>query len=154
MKANIQDRPIVIADDSMADRRLAITALKQINAPNPLHEVKDGEELMDYLLHRGEFANRPASPSPALILLDLNMPRKNGLEALKEIKSQPELRQIPVVMLTTSQTEWDIVKSYDLGVNSYVSKPVDFDQFLVAMQSMGDYWLDLVSIPPDPKKSV
>lgn len=153
MTSNVHERPIVVADDSAADRKLALTALRQVKIPNPVHEVEDGEQLMDYLLRREAFADRPALPSPALILLDLNMPRKNGLEALKEIKALPELRQIPVVMLTTSKAEWDIVKSYDLGVNSFVTKPVDFDMFLDAMRALGDYWLELVSLPPEPKKS-
>lgn len=150
MSTRLQDRPIVVADDSPADRKLAITALKHAAIVNPIQEVRDGEELMDYLLRRRQYAGSPA-PSPCLILLDLNMPRKNGLEALKEIKANEALRQIPVVMLTTSKAEWDIVLSYESGVNSFVTKPVDFDEFLQAMKSLGNYWLELVALPPGHK---
>jgi CheY-like chemotaxis protein len=145
-----QLRPIIIADDSVADRKLATTALKQAGVSNPVHEVKDGDELMDYLLRRGSYEKRPAVPEPGLILLDLNMPRKNGLEALEEVKSNIQLRHIPIVMLTTSKAEWDIVKSYALGVNSYITKPVNFDEFIRAMRALGDYWMELVSLPPSP----
>lgn len=150
MNSNLKQRPIVIADDNAADRKLAMTAFGQAGVTNPIHEVKDGDELMDYLLRRGHHAKRTPSPNPCLILLDLNMPRKNGLEALAEIKSDARLRQIPVVMLTTSKAEWDIVQSYKLGVNSFITKPMDFNEFSQAMQALGDYWLELVSIPHSP----
>ncbi len=145
-----QLRPIVITDDSVADRKLAITALARAGVRNPVVELKDGDELIDYLLRRGKYSERPAVPEPGLILLDINMPRKSGIEVLEAVKSDVDLRQIPIVMLTTSKAEWDIVKSYTLGVNSFITKPVDFDEFIQAMRALGDYWLDLVSLPPSP----
>jgi len=122
-------RPITIllADDDADDRVLAQDALKESRLANDLRFVENGEELMDYLMRRGQYADPETSPKPGVILLDLNMPRKDGREALREIKSNPELRSIPVVVLTTSKAEEDIYRSYDLGVNSFITKPVTFD---------------------------
>ena len=138
---------ILIADDNLADRLLAIEAFRQARLHNPIHEVVDGEDLMDYLLRRGKYADKPLLADPVIILLDINMPKKNGLEALREIKSNPKLQSIPVIMLTTSSAEKDIVRSYDLGVNSFVTKPVDFPEFLEAIKQLGEYWLELVALP-------
>ena len=138
---------IVLADDDSDDRQLAVDALKESRLANDLHSVNDGEELMDYLHHRGKYADANGSPRPMLILLDLNMPKKDGREALREIKEDPQLRQIPVVVLTTSQAEEDIFKSYDLGVNSFVSKPVTFDQLVKVMVSLKQYWFEIVELP-------
>ncbi|MCA1818463.1 MAG: response regulator [Thermoplasmatota archaeon] len=128
----------VIARDVFADHRIA----------NELRWVKDGQELLDYLRRKGKYADSTQSPDPGLILLDLNMPRKDGREALKEIKSDPHLRRIPVVILTTSKAEEDIFRSYDLGVNSFIQKPVDFQQFVAVVKSLTEYWLQIVQLPP------
>jgi CheY-like chemotaxis protein len=138
---------ILMADDSEDDRLMTRDALKESAVQNDVREVEDGEELMDYLLHRGAYSEPGSSPRPGLILLDLNMPRKSGMEALKEIKSDHELRRIPVVVLTTSQDEDDLMRSYDLGGNSYISKPGTFGGLLVTIRSFARYWIDTVSTP-------
>ena len=123
---NTTSRPITIlyADDDPEDRMLLMDAWKESRVANELHMVEDGEQLMDYLLRRGEFTSLASTPLPGMILLDLNMPRKDGREALREIKSDPALRRVPVIVLTTSKAEEDIYRAYDLGVNSFIVKPV------------------------------
>ena len=139
---------ILMADDDEDDRVLTASALKHSRVINDMRFVVDGEDLMHYLHGRGPYApgGLPA-PRPGLILLDLNMPKKDGREALAEIKSDPDLRRIPVVVLTTSKAEEDIVRTYDLGVNSFVSKPVTFDGLASVMQTLACYWFDLVELP-------
>ncbi|CAA9590140.1 Two-component transcriptional response regulator, LuxR family [uncultured Synechococcales cyanobacterium] len=144
--------PILLADDDPDDRMLAQEALDESRLANHLYFVKDGEELMDYLYHQGHYTGRhpdggDPAPRPGLILLDLNMPKKDGREALKEIKADPALRQIPVVILTTSKTQEDIYRSYDLGVNSFVTKPVTFEALVELMKSLGKYWFEIVELP-------
>jgi CheY-like chemotaxis protein len=147
----IDKKPVVIlmADDDAEDRMLAKEALQECRLANELRFVEDGEQLLDYLHRKGDFADPATSPKPGLILLDLKMPRKSGLEALEEIKRDPELRQIPVVVLTTSRAEEDIYRSYDLGVNSFVSKPVSFQGLVDIMRTMGKYWFEIVELPPE-----
>lgn len=142
---------ILLAEDDPDDRLLTIRALKKNRLANSIHWVEDGEELMDYLHHRGEYANLSGAPRPGLILLDLNMPRMDGREALQAIKADPELRRIPVVVLTTSQAELDILQSYDLGVNAFVTKPVTFDGLATAVKVLSDFWFEIVKLPPDEK---
>jgi CheY-like chemotaxis protein len=144
-------KPIVIllADDDADDRMLARDALVESRLANDFRTVEDGEELMQYLKGRGKFADRTAHPRPGLILLDLNMPRKDGREALREIKSDADLRQIPIVVLTTSKAEEDIYRSYDLGVNSFITKPVTFDGLVSVMKTLGRYWIEIVELPPE-----
>ncbi|MBV8518111.1 MAG: response regulator [Acidobacteria bacterium] len=143
-------RPIVIllADDDEEDRMLAADALHASRVANDLRFVEDGEELLEYLYRRGRYANVDA-PTPGLILLDLNMPRKDGREALREIKADPDLRRIPVVVLTTSKAEEDIYRTYDLGANSFITKPVSFDGLVAVMRDIGRYWIEIVELPPD-----
>ncbi len=138
---------ILIADDDPEDCMLIKDAFKEGLLVNGLRFVGDGEELMDYLHHQGKYRNPSSSPRPGIILLDLNMPKKDGREALKEIKSDPDLRSIPVVILTTSKEEEDILRSYDLGANSYITKPVTFPGLVNAMKSLGKYWLQIVELP-------
>jgi CheY-like chemotaxis protein len=143
-------RPIVIllADDDEEDRMLAADALHASRVANDLRFVEDGEELLEYLYRRGRYATAEA-PTPGLILLDLNMPRKDGREALREIKADPDLRRIPVVVLTTSKAEEDIYRTYDLGANSFITKPVSFDGLVAVMRDIGRYWIEIVELPPD-----
>jgi CheY-like chemotaxis protein len=137
---------ILMADDDDDDFVLTQKALRQGKLLNTLIRVRDGEELLDYLLKKGEFATRE-TVRPGVILLDLNMPRKDGREALREIKSNPELSDIPVVVFTTSKAEEDIYKSYQLGVNSFITKPVTFENLIKVMQTLGEYWLEIVALP-------
>ena len=140
---------ILVADDDADDRLLIEDALKEARLANDLHFVKDGEELLDYLCRRGQYEGASQSPRPGLILLDLNMPRKDGREALQEIKSDSELRSIPIVVLTTSKAEEDILRTYDLGVSGFVVKPVSFDGLVEVMQCLGNYWFEIVELPPE-----
>jgi CheY-like chemotaxis protein len=138
---------LLIAEDDEDDYLLVKEALEDVRLRNTVHWVKDGEELMDYLLRQGEYADPEKSPRPGIILLDLNMPRKDGREALREIKSNPDLKNIPVIVLTVSRAEEDVIRSYDLGVNSYIRKPVRFDEFIEAIKIFEKYWLEIVSLP-------
>lgn len=139
---------IVLADDDADDRKLTQDAFMENRLANEFHTVEDGEELLDYLVRRGKYESLKGEPLPGLILLDLNMPRKDGREALKEIKLHPDLRRIPIVVLTTSKAEEDIVRSYDLGVNSYVTKPVTFKSLVELIKVLGRYWFEVVELPP------
>lgn len=143
-------RPIVIllADDDEEDRMLAANALEESRVVNDLRFVHDGDELLDYLNHRGQYADPASAPAPGLILLDLNMPRKDGREALREIKANPDLRRIPIVVLTTSKAEEDIYRTYDLGANSFITKPVSFEGLVAVMRDIGRYWIEIVELPP------
>jgi CheY-like chemotaxis protein len=136
-----------MADDDEDDRLLAKDALEECRLANDLHFVVDGEELMDYLYHRGKYSQLIKSPRPGLILLDLNMPKKDGREALQEIKSDPKLRLIPVIVLTTSKAEEDIYRTYDVGANSYIAKPVTFESLVSVMKVLGKYWFEIVELP-------
>lgn len=139
---------ILIADDDAEDRMLIRDALKESRLVNNLMFVHDGEQLLDYLCHRGDYADKEKYHRPGLILLDLNMPRKDGREALVEIKSDPVLRTIPVVVLTTSKAEEDILRTYDLGVSSFITKPVSFNSLVNIMQTLKKYWFEIVELPP------
>ncbi len=145
-------KPIVIllAEDDEDDFVLIADALKESRVANTIHWVKDGQELMDYLLRQGAYEDPLSSPRPYLILLDLNMPKKDGREALQEIKAHPKLRHIPVVVLTTSRMEEDVIKTYDLGVNSYIRKPLKFADFVDVIRTLGKYWFEIVEIPEIP----
>ncbi len=153
MLKSLKPITILMADDSEDDRLLTRLALEQSLVANELYEVENGQELMDYLHRRGPFAAPASSPHPGLVLLDLNMPLKNGFEALQEIRADVRLRRLPVIVLTTSQAEEDIVRSYDLGINSFISKPVTFEALVEIMRTLGKYWIEIVSIPgPDEEE--
>lgn len=147
MAANPNTVLILLADDDEDDVLLTRTALARNKIRNEVHVVKDGVELLEYLTNQGAHRDRAEAPRPHLILLDLNMPRKSGLEALREIKADPSLRLIPVVVLTTSKAEEDVFRSYDLGVSSFITKPVDFDGLVRVMRSLEDYWFQIVRLP-------
>lgn len=142
---------ILICDDDEDDRLLTKQALEDAHVANAVLFVEDGEQLLDYLYQRGAYAGETGTaPRPGLILLDLNMPKMDGREALKVIKGDDTLRDIPVVVLSTSGLDEDIVRSYQLGVNSFITKPVTFSGFVAAMNVLGRYWLEIVELPPAP----
>jgi len=143
------EKPITIlyADDDPEDRMLVQDAWEASRLHNELHFVEDGEELMDYLNRRDKFAHLAGRPLPGLVLLDLNMPRKDGREALKEIKADPHLRMIPIVVLTTSKAEEDILRAYDLGVNSFIVKPVTFQSLVDVTLTLRKWWFEIVELP-------
>jgi len=132
-------RPILLAEDSQADAEMAIDALREANLVNAIVHVEDGVEALDYLLRRGRFADRDDG-DPAVLMLDIKMPRMDGLEVLQRMREDETLRRIPVVMLTSSREESDLARSWDLGVNAYVVKPVDSDQFFSAVKTLGRFW--------------
>jgi CheY-like chemotaxis protein len=140
---------ILMADDDTDDHRLVQEALAEARVANEIHCVEDGEELLDYLHRLGRYSPLCHVPLPGLILLDLNMPRKDSREALKEIKGDPALRRIPVVVLTTSKAQEDILRTYDLGVNSFIVKPATFEAFVDLVQVLGTYWFETVELPPE-----
>lgn len=146
-KPNGQPIVILMADDDADDRMLTKDALEESRVLNELRFVEDGEELMNYLTRKGKYADEADSPRPGLILLDLNMPKKDGREALKEIKSDPNLRRIPVVVMTTSKAEEDVFRSYDFGASSFITKPVTFDRLVELMRALGEYWVEFVELP-------
>lgn len=136
---------ILLVEDNPGDVRLTLEALREAKVQNHLSVAEDGVEALDFLHRRGRYVE---APRPDLILLDLNLPRKDGREVLQEIKNDESLRKIPVVVLTTSKAEEDIVKSYCLHANCYITKPVDLDQFLRVIRSIEDFWLTIVKLPP------
>ena len=142
---------ILLAEDDPDDRLLTRRALSKSRLANTIQTVEDGEELMDYLRREGAYEDPSDAPRPGLILLDLNMPRMDGREALRKIKSDPDLRRIPVVVLTTSEADQDILQSYDLGVNAFVTKPVTFDGLADVIQALGEFWFQIVKLPPSAK---
>ncbi len=136
---------ILLVEDNLGDVRLTIEALKDAKLANRLHVAEDGVKAVEFLQKTGPYAD---APTPDLILLDLNLPRKDGREVLEEIKTDPELRRIPVVVLTTSTVDEDILRAYELHANCYVTKPVDFNQFMRIVRTLDDFWLSVVRLPP------
>jgi len=144
-----KDRALILmAEDDPDDRLLIREALREAHFMNEARFVEDGEELLDYLFRRGKYKDPTNSPRPSLILLDLNMPRKDGREALEEIKSNMELKRIPVVVLTTSHDEEDINHTYMIGVSGYITKPVRQEELVNVMRTLGHYWFEMVELPP------
>lgn len=138
---------ILMAEDDADDRLLIQEALTESNLPVELRVVPDGQELMDYLLRRDKYAAPNAAPRPGLVLMDLNMPRKDGRETLREIRSHPDLRRLPVIVFTTSKAETDVELLYELGANSFVAKPVAFDSLVNVIGTMARYWFGIVQLP-------
>jgi CheY-like chemotaxis protein len=147
MSRNKKTINILIADDDADDRLLIKEAFEEARLINPLQFVEDGVELMDFLHRSNQYIELKDKPLPGLILLDLNMPRKNGFEVLEEIKAEKSLRQIPIVIFTTSKIEEDIYRSYNLGVNSFISKPVTFHALVDVMKTLSHYWFEIVELP-------
>jgi two-component system response regulator len=148
MKPSIMPISVLAADDDEDDRFLIEEAFKENRILNELTFVEDGEQLMSYLRREGEYADLGSKPYPGLILLDLNMPKKDGREALAEIKKDPKLCRIPVVVLTTSKAEEDIFRTYGLGVSSFITKPVTFEALVRLTRALSTYWLEIVELPP------
>ena len=144
---NLDEMEILLVEDNPTDAELTMRALKRKNLANRLVWVKDGAEALDFIYAQGQFQDRDPEDLPRLILLDLRMPKVDGFEVLKKIKANEITRKIPVVVLTSSQQDQDVVESYKLGVNSYVSKPVEFDEFIDAVSTLGLYWM-LINKPP------
>jgi CheY-like chemotaxis protein len=138
---------ILMADDDPDDRQLTLEAFHEAKLANDLRFVVDGVELLDYLNRRGKFADPATSPRPGIILLDLNMPRKDGREALKELKADPRFKLIRVIIMTTSKAEEDILRSYNLSAASYITKPVTFESLVDVIKTLGKYWLEIVELP-------
>lgn len=138
---------ILLVEDDPGDQELTRRALQHESLHVDLRIVHDGEQALDYLFRRGEFENPESSPTPDLVLLDLNMPKKNGREVLAEMKKNASVARIPVVVLTTSIQEADILRSYDLGCNSYIQKPVEIEQFISSVRKLGSYWFEVVTLP-------
>jgi CheY-like chemotaxis protein len=138
---------ILLIEDSPSDTELTVEALKEAKVRNSLSVVEDGVQAVEFLRRQGDYAD---APRPDLILLDLNLPRKDGREVLAEIKSDPDLKMIPVIVLTTSRADQDILRAYELNANCYITKPVDFDKFLKVIHSIEAYWLLIVTLPPKP----
>ncbi len=147
MKESKKPKVVLMAEDDSDDRLLIKDALAECHWEGDLRFVEDGEELLDYLCHRNKYCLPADAPRPGLILLDLNMPKKDGREALREIKSDAELRRIPVVVLTTSKAGTDIGGMYDLGANSFIAKPIQFDSLVGVMRLLGEYWFNTVELP-------
>ena len=141
-------RTILLAEDSPHDAEMAIDALREAHLANPIVHVEDGVEAIDYLLRRGKFADRPEG-DPAVLLLDIKMPRMDGLEVLKQLRDHETLKRMPVVILSSSREESDLARSWDLGVNAYVVKPVDVDQFFDAVRTLGKFWAVLHDVPEE-----
>jgi CheY-like chemotaxis protein len=141
---------ILLAEDNQNDVELTLSALEEYNLANEVVVVRDGVEVLDYLFERGQFANHP-NGTPAVILLDLKMPRMDGLEVLRQLREEPRFKRVPVVMITSSREEQDLVRSYELGVNAYVVKPVDFQKFVECIKQIGFFWA-LINEPPPSKR--
>jgi CheY-like chemotaxis protein len=145
---------IVVADDDMDDRMMIKDAFAESKLSNPIDFVEDGVQLLEYLRREGPYAELAGQPYPGFILLDLNMPRKDGRTVLKEIKNDPILHRIPIIILTTSKAEEDIIKTYNLGVNSFICKPVSFDKLVDIVKTVGHYWIEIVALPPECQRLV
>jgi two-component system, chemotaxis family, response regulator Rcp1 len=145
METHIKPIEILLVEDNEGDVRLTVEALKDSKVLNNIHRVSDGDEALDFLHRKGRYND---AVSPDLILLDLNLPRKNGIEVLSEIKGDEKLKKIPVVVLTISSNDMDIIKTYNLHVNCFITKPIDFERFVQVVHSIEEFWLTVVKLPP------
>ncbi|MDQ7839305.1 MAG: response regulator [Thermodesulfobacteriota bacterium] len=139
---------ILLVEDNPVDIEITKRAFEKSNIKYKLCVVRDGEEALDFLYHKGQYADGSQAPRPDLILLDINLPRIGGIDVLKTLKSDPDLKRIPITMLTVSDKDEDIIRSFDLGVNSYITKPVDFNKFVEAMKAHHFYWTVITELPP------
>lgn len=150
MRAEGREAVILYAEDDEEDRLLIADAVEESRLCTELHFVGNGDELLDYLTRRGDYTALAETPLPGLVLLDLNMPRKDGREALRDIRADPRLRHLPIVVLTTSCAEEDIAQCYDLGANSFIRKPASFESLVDIVETLGEYWLQVVHLPQHP----
>ncbi len=148
MTSEIRPVTILLVEDNLQDIEITKRAFAKGRVHNDLMVVRDGEEALDYLCRRGKFQDPASSPRPGMILLDLNLPKLGGLDVLQQIKRDESLKSIPVIVLTVSQREQDIVRSYDLGVNTYIQKPVEFENFMRVVNTVHDYWILIATLPP------
>ena len=147
------NQPILLVEDSPEDYEMTVRSLKKAGLKNPIRHCCDGDDALDYLHHRGSYADEMDAQLPGIILLDLNMPGTDGREVLDEVKKDPSLSQIPVIVLTTSGDERDVQDSYGMGANSYIQKPLDFDGFMKAMSRLNEYWFEVVILPKPAEAS-
>lgn len=154
MRSSRESVTILMADDDLDDCLLVKEAFEENHLGNELYFVQDGEALLDYLCRRGRYSDPAVSPRPGLILLDLNMPRKDGRQALREIRADPALQCIPIIILTTSKEDREVSRSYALGANSFITKPVSFEGLVEIVRAIGRYWLELVRLPGENKEAV
>lgn len=140
---------ILLVEDNPEDVKITRRAFEKGHIKNNMYVVRDGQEALDFLYHQGEYTDESKAPRPDLILLDINLPRVNGIDILKRLKGDPNLRRIPITMLTISDRDEDIIRSYDLGVNSYITKPVDFGKFFEAVKTHHFYWTAITELPPE-----
>lgn len=150
MEEDLQRVKILLVEDRLQDIEIARRALNKGKVKNELYVARDGQEALDFLYRQGKFSDPAAAPRPGIILLDLNLPKVRGLEILKQIKSDPSLKSIPVIVLTVSSRQEDILRSYDLGANTYIQKPVEFDHFVRVVNAIHEYWIMIASLPPHP----
>jgi CheY-like chemotaxis protein len=148
MTSDVRPVTILLVEDNLQDIEITKRAFAKGRVHNDLIVVRDGEEALDYLYRRGKFQDSASSPRPGMILLDLNLPKVGGLEVLQRIKRDETLKSIPVIVLTVSQREQDVVRSYDLGVNTYIQKPVEFENFMRVINSVHEYWVLIATLPP------
>lgn len=148
VKGDLQPVKILLVEDNLQDVEITQRALAKGKIRNELYVARDGQEALDYLYRQGKFSDPAASPRPGMILLDLNLPKVDGLSILKRIKDDPSLKSIPIIVLTVSPREEDILRSYDLGVNTYIQKPVEFESFLRVIHAIHEYWIMIASLPP------
>ncbi len=141
------NQPILLIEDSPEDLEMTVRSLQKAGLKNPIHHCRDGDEALDYLFHRGDYADSSNAQRPGIILLDLNMPGTDGREVLEELKKDKNLSLIPVIMLTTSADERDVQDCYGMGANSFIQKPLDFEGFMKAMTKLNDYWFEVVILP-------
>ena len=150
MEEDLQHVKILLVEDRLQDIEIARRALNKGKIKNELYVARDGQEALDFLSHQGKFSDPASSPRPGIILLDLNLPKVRGLEILKQVKSDPSLKSIPVIVLTVSSRQEEIQRSYDLGANTYIQKPVEFDNFVRVVNAIHEYWIRIASLPPHP----
>ena len=148
IEENVKPVKILLVEDNIQDVEITRRAFAKGRVKNELIVVRDGEEALDYLYRRGSYQDPLSSPRPGLILLDLNLPKVGGLDVLKKIKQDEDLKSIPVIVMTVSPREADVIRSYDLGVNTYIQKPVEFDNFLRVVVTFNDYWILIATLPP------
>jgi two-component system, response regulator len=145
---SLKPAEILLVEDNADDVEITLRAFRKIRVANKVHVVRDGQQAVDLLLHTGDYGGRADSPQPDLVLLDLNLPKLNGLEVLERIRASDERSTMPVIMMTVSERQEDIQQSYRLGANSYITKPVDFAKFVRATEILGEYWIDIAKLPP------